>query len=167
MTFRGDEPAGFDGQTDMKEAASHVESQGEKESQVPIEENLAYNIVDEEPEIHLQTYIAVAAMLFLNYVQIIALQGPPVVVSGVPVTDRLCCKSNADGNILAGKHWAEPAQHARPDLGTERSLSCPSRTCPDPFVGIRHFSGPKNYHGRYLCRVICWSGHRAGIRQYL
>lgn len=36
---------------------------------------------DQEPEIHLRTYIALAAMFALNYVQIIALQGPPVVVS--------------------------------------------------------------------------------------
>ncbi len=81
MAAQGDNPVAIDKQNDTKEVGHHVENQGDKESEATIEGNLVYNIIDEEPEIHLQTYIAVAAMLFLNYVQIIALQGPPVVVS--------------------------------------------------------------------------------------
>lgn len=42
--------------------------------------NLAYDIVDEEPEVHIRTYIATAAMFLLNLVQVFALQGPPVAV---------------------------------------------------------------------------------------
>lgn len=41
--------------------------------------NLVYD-GDEEPEIHMRTWIALAAMFLLNYVQVIALQGPPAVV---------------------------------------------------------------------------------------
>jgi hypothetical protein len=33
-----------------------------------------------EPELHARTYIALAAMILLNFVQILALQGPPTVV---------------------------------------------------------------------------------------
>lgn len=54
---------------------------GDEKGKPASEVNLVYNDIDEEPEIHFRTYIAVAAMLILNYVQIIALQGPPVVVS--------------------------------------------------------------------------------------
>lgn len=36
---------------------------------------------DEEPELHLQTWIAVGAMFMLNFVQVFALMGPPSVVS--------------------------------------------------------------------------------------
>lgn len=36
---------------------------------------------DVEPELHLQTWIAVAAMFMLNFVQVFALTGPPAVVS--------------------------------------------------------------------------------------
>lgn len=43
--------------------------------------NLAYSQDDEEPELHARTYFAVAAMFFLNMVQVLALQGPPTVVS--------------------------------------------------------------------------------------
>lgn len=45
------------------------------------ETNLSYHDIEQEPKIHTRTYFAVAAMLLLNYVQIIALQGPPLVVS--------------------------------------------------------------------------------------
>ena len=41
--------------------------------------NPVYDEEDVEPEIHIRTWVAVAAMLFLNFVQVIALQGPPVV----------------------------------------------------------------------------------------
>ncbi|CAM1503636.1 Fc.00g012270.m01.CDS01 [Cosmosporella sp. VM-42] len=50
---------------------------------VKVELNLTYSAVDEEPEIHFRTYIAVAAMLILNFVQIIALQGPPLVLKNI------------------------------------------------------------------------------------
>lgn len=43
--------------------------------------NLVYDAVDEEPEICMRTWIALAAMFLLNYVQVVALQGPPAVVS--------------------------------------------------------------------------------------
>jgi hypothetical protein len=33
-----------------------------------------------EPELHARTYIALAAMILLNFIQILALQGPPTVV---------------------------------------------------------------------------------------
>lgn len=36
---------------------------------------------DEEPELHARTYLALAAMFLLNMVQVLALQGPPTVVS--------------------------------------------------------------------------------------
>lgn len=44
------------------------------------ENNLTYNDVDEEPEIHARTWIALAAMVLLNYVFVVALLGPPAVV---------------------------------------------------------------------------------------
>ncbi len=43
--------------------------------------NLVYDEDEEEPEIHARTYFALAAMFFLNYVQVFALQGPPAIVS--------------------------------------------------------------------------------------
>lgn len=50
----------------------HVENTHKK----PLERNLVYE-EDEEPEFHAQTWIALAAMFFLNLVQVFALMGPP------------------------------------------------------------------------------------------
>ncbi|KAJ9612106.1 hypothetical protein H2200_003703 [Cladophialophora chaetospira] len=43
--------------------------------------NLHYDEVDEEPKLHARTWIALAAMLLLNMVQVVALVGPPAVLS--------------------------------------------------------------------------------------
>ena len=50
------------------------------ERNVTSEENLVYDDVDEEPELHFRTYIALLSMFLLNLVQVFALQGPPAVV---------------------------------------------------------------------------------------
>ena len=42
--------------------------------------NLTYAIDDVEPDLHFRTYLAVFALFFLNFVQVFALTGPPVVV---------------------------------------------------------------------------------------
>jgi len=43
--------------------------------------DLVYDNVNEEPEIHMRTWIALAAMLLLNLTQVFAIQGPPAMVS--------------------------------------------------------------------------------------
>lgn len=47
----------------------------------PPMENLLYDNIDEEPAIHLRTWIALGSMFLMNFVQTFALQGPPSVVS--------------------------------------------------------------------------------------
>lgn len=57
-----------------KPAVEHLERSYEPES------NLTYDDVDEEPELHARTYVALLSMFMLNLVQVVALQGPPAVV---------------------------------------------------------------------------------------
>jgi hypothetical protein len=52
-------------------------------------ENLVYDNVDEEPAIHLRTWIALASMFIMNFVQTFALQGPPAVVSKLPYSCKI------------------------------------------------------------------------------
>jgi hypothetical protein len=49
--------------------------------------NLVYENDEEEPELHMRTYIALLAMFLLNYVLVFALNGPVAVVSK---TDAIC-----------------------------------------------------------------------------
>lgn len=56
--------------------AEHVEQT------ITQEGNLVYD-GEEEPEIHMRTWIALAAMWLLNLVQVFALQGPPAVVCSI------------------------------------------------------------------------------------
>lgn len=77
------------GPTDAtKTEHDHLESTGHKHTAdnsekalSTIDDNLVYDDAEEEPEIHIRTWFAVAAMFLLNFVQILALLGPPVVVS--------------------------------------------------------------------------------------
>ena len=50
------------------------------EQVVSNDQNLHYDEVDEEPELHARTWLALAAMMLLNMVQVVALTGPPAVV---------------------------------------------------------------------------------------
>lgn len=59
---------------DTVEDSQHVEDIKEQ-----IGENLVYE-EDEEPELHAQTYFALAAMFLLNLVQVFGLLGPPAAV---------------------------------------------------------------------------------------
>ncbi len=67
--------APYDEKTDALSDEKHLEDVGANEH------NLVYDDVDEEPELHARTYIALLAMFVLNMVQVFALQGPPAVVS--------------------------------------------------------------------------------------
>jgi hypothetical protein len=57
-------------------------SQGDNSERIDTDRGtLVYDDVDEEPELHARTYLALLAMFLLNMVQVVALQGPPAVVS--------------------------------------------------------------------------------------
>ena len=43
--------------------------------------NVVYDLAEVEPKIHLRTYLAIASMILINFVQVFTLQGPPIVVS--------------------------------------------------------------------------------------
>lgn len=70
--------------TDQKEADSNTQDNGaehvEQSSELDVQ-NLVYAEDDVEPEIHLQTWIAVFAICVQGYVQLIGLTGPPLIVS--------------------------------------------------------------------------------------
>lgn len=68
------------GQAPSPDKEKNLSEEKHLERIVTSESNLVYDDVDEEPELHARTYIALAAMFLLNLVQVVALQGPPAVV---------------------------------------------------------------------------------------
>lgn len=88
------------------------------ENTVTLEDNLVYNAVDEEPEIHMRTWIALAAMFLLNLVQVFALQGPPAVVSKLkaeetpPLTPRSCPTLEQISTIPKQRHGCQTPSHS-------------------------------------------------------
>ena len=63
-----------------KQEYSAQEKHLENASENSNNDNLVYNDDEIEPEIHARTWIALASLWLLNYVQVVALQGPPAVV---------------------------------------------------------------------------------------
>lgn len=57
-----------------------TELDGEATHEEAVSGNLGYNDDELEPEIHARTYYALAAMVLLNMVLVLALQGPPAAV---------------------------------------------------------------------------------------
>ena len=63
-----------DEKQDFEAKEKHLETTGGDAN------NLTYDYDEEEPEIHMRTWIAIGAMWLLNFVQVVALQAPPAVV---------------------------------------------------------------------------------------
>lgn len=66
-------------------ATSKTEQDNFEVEEIEQSTNLVYDDVEEVPELHMRTWIALASMFLLNLVQLIALQGPPAVVSSFPI----------------------------------------------------------------------------------
>ena len=58
----------------FSESNTHLENVG-------LKENLIYDDAEHEPQLRFRTWVALAAMWLFNYVAILALLSPPVVVS--------------------------------------------------------------------------------------
>ena len=74
MSYTPGQTVSGDDKHDVAEQFQHVEHAKEH-----IEENLTYE-EDQEPELHAQTYFALAAMFLLNLVRVFGLLSPPAAV---------------------------------------------------------------------------------------
>lgn len=64
------------------EHVEHVEDTKSLDLNLPVD--LAYDNEEEEPALHSRTYLALVALFVLNFVQVVALTGPPMIVRGAP-----------------------------------------------------------------------------------
>ena len=81
--------------------------------------NLVYENTEEEPELHMKTYIALAAMFMLNMVQLVALQGPPTLVRADTVVG-LAFQPSSNHQSAARQYRHRLERHRLPDVGGQR-----------------------------------------------
>lgn len=115
--------------------------------------NLVYDDVDEEPELHARTYIALVAMFLLNMVQVLALQGPPAVVSlqstiDIPALLREFWTDHALSRT-ARMDWKRPQQPTDPNLDPQFAFPRTSSARTGHFFRLRYLPSPK-IHSRWL-----------------
>lgn len=60
-----------------------VETEHLEESKRPVIEGLIYEDAEHEPQLHWRTYVAMASMCLIQYVQLMALVGPSTAVSWI------------------------------------------------------------------------------------
>jgi hypothetical protein len=77
ISYLGAEGQSSDTTQDKELAEEAIHDEG----QVAIDNNVGQIADIEEPQLHLKTYIAIAAMMLMNIAQLMSLQGPPTVVS--------------------------------------------------------------------------------------
>jgi hypothetical protein len=134
----------------------------------------SYEDAELEPEIHWRTYVALLAMVLINYVAVISLQAPPAVVSihqfGSPEPDA------NQIHYLAQFHWKFPERIGHSDL--DPKCSKPHMWCDrtNPVICIGHIPSSKEYIACWLCigshrlcrcsrifqylQSYCWSDHQ-------
>lgn len=132
------------------------------EQRTPSEENLVYDEVDEEPELHARTYVALAAMFLLNLVQVVALQGPPAVVGAnqqLVVVDWTDC--------IALLHRNGPQESSSPDMGSKCPVSGASCHFAHYLLRLRHLSSSQAAARGLFRHLVCWSSHCTWVSQHL
>lgn len=86
--------------------------------------NLVYD-GDEEPEVHMRTWIALAAMFLLNLVQVFALQGPPAVASKLMLVKDLSLITFSCPILEPASTTLKPRRGCRTHFHSSKQSSAP------------------------------------------
>lgn len=125
--------------------------------------NLVYEDDDEEPELHARTYIALFSMFLLNYVQVLALQGPPAIVSG----HQRFLLGRPLLTDVALLHRKESRQPSSPDMGPQFAFTRPGGLGSSRLIRIRYLSSTEAYPNRLLSCLSRRFSHRTGLSRHL
>ena len=123
------------------------------------EDNLIYNDLEEEPELHARTIIACAAIFTLVFVQVYALASPPFVVSSRELNTQ---KSHID-TLKAAVHRRKPPKPRDADLDSQCSITGHSSPRTSLSLRIRCLPSPKGHFALNLCHRLHWGRHRTRI----
>ena len=143
----------------------HVEDAGSNDDQT----NLHYDEEDEEPELHARTYMALFAMFILNGVQVLALLGPPAVVS-----DLIKRKTQVPMTLLtisltskAELHRHQPERSPEADLDTQLPFTRSSRPSSRDISCFGYLSSSEEHPRCIMSHIFDRSRHRTGLKRYL
>ena len=145
------------------EDAKALDSEKHLEHVDVVQGDLAYEDAEHEPELHMRTWIALAAMCLLNYNVVFALLSPPAVVSDSP----------SDLNTAVLIFFADliyrdkPRRHDYPNLGAERTYTAPGNPGPLIFLGIGCFPGPQGAYGLYDRHLFHWFRHCTWLTEHI
>lgn len=156
---------------DPTPAPNMHESHGEKdaagstyvEQTAPEVRDLTYENPDEEPELHLKTYFAVAALFLLNFVQVFALTGPPVVVR-CQIVHFLLSRLTLALTAWSDRRGSLRARDA--ELDPQCILACPGGAVSDYLIRVGYFPGKEADPGCNLHDLVRWSGPGTKLEQH-
>ncbi|KIX07466.1 uncharacterized protein Z518_02119 [Rhinocladiella mackenziei CBS 650.93] len=128
--------------------------------------DLVYEDVDEEPELHMRTWIVLGSMFWLDLVQLIALQGPPAMLDYIGNSFGDTQTQTWIPNALALIQVVlRPIISAASDtFQVRKSLLVGS--CVVSFVGSAIASGSNNIHRVVVAQVLIGFGFAAVLLSY-
>ena len=142
-----------------QEGEAKSESKAHLEHIDAINEDLVYDDAEHEPQLHFRTWVALAAMWLYNYVIVLTLLSPPVVVCSLLVKAAVTVVLTSVSDLI---HRSESQRREQADVGAQFAHPSSSGPCASLLLGVGCLSGPQIAYGRpdrpffYWCRHCSW-----------
>ena len=127
-------------------------------------ENLVYEDAEHEPDLHLRTWIALAAMWLYNLAIVFALNSPSAVVCRYL---HYLCHIGSLIMLADLIYRGEPPCARCSDLGCQRTHASTSRSSTSFILSVGRFSSPQTHHGWCNLYFLHWSGDSSWLAEYL
>lgn len=156
MAFNSGKEA-FSPATLSTDEENYVSEKNHLEQLASPSDNLVYDNVEEEPELTARTWIALGAMFLLNLVQVLALQGPPAVVSDI--------KPSREGRLHSDHcfhkallYWIGLCQLSSLDLGAKLTLARSGSLIATALLHFGHIPSSQEFTRWHFHHIL----HRSG-----
>lgn len=128
-----------------------------------VQGDLVYDDAEHEPELHMRTWIALAAMCLFNYNVIFALLSPPAVASD-PQSDLNIAVLTLFADFI---YRDKPRRHDYPNMGAERTHTAPGDPGPPILLDIGCFPGPQGAYYLYDRNLFYWFRHCTWLTEHI
>lgn len=131
-----------------------------------IHDDLVYDDIDHEPELHFRTWIALASMWLYNYVIVFALFSPPAVVCG-ELERKWRFQRSLTSVTIDLIYRIESGCHRCADVGLGLTHAATGRFGTSPLVDFGHLPNPQDPHDRAGCAFFHWRRHSTGFEDHI